>query len=115
MQGVLWGGVSSLVVLLMGCAGPTTIYDWQNYQNNLHTYLRGDKAATPQQIAAMEEDLQKIRASGKPIPPGYQAHLGLLYAKEGNLSAFAQQLDAEKTQYPESKAYMDFLTRNLKK
>jgi hypothetical protein len=63
----------------------------------------------------MEADLQKIRVSGTAIPPGYQAHLGLLYGQQGNLDKFAQQVQAERKQFPESETFMDFLLRNFKK
>ena len=63
----------------------------------------------------MEEDLKKIKAGGGVVPPGFNAHLGLLYGKQGRLDKFAQQVSAEKKQYPESVAFMDFLLRNFKK
>lgn len=100
----------------VGCAnGPKPLYSWQGYQKNVHEYLRGDKSSIAEQTQSMEQDLQKIRAASGVVPPGYQAHLGLLYAKQGNMTGFAQQLDAEKKQYPESESYVDFLLRNFKK
>jgi hypothetical protein len=41
--------------------------------------------------------------------------MGLLYGKQGKLDQFAQQLEAEKKQFPESETFVDFLLRNFKK
>lgn len=104
------------VVLLSGCATkPPTIYQWQGYEKNVDSYFRTNGADLEAQVLAMEADLQKIRAAGGVVPPGYQAHMGLLYGKQGKLDQFAQQLDAEKKQYPESETFVDFLLRNFKK
>lgn len=102
-------------VALGGCATKrTSLYQWQGYQGNVDAYFRADKLSPDEQVQRMEEDLQKIRASGGAVPPGYYAHLGLLYGKQGKLDQFAQQMQAEKAQYPESGTFMDFLLRNFK-
>lgn len=102
--------------VLGGCASKQpTLYQWEGYQNNVDAYFRTDKLSSVAQTQLMEEDLQKIRMGGGAVPPGYYAHLGLLYGKQGNLDKFAEQMYAEKKQYPESVAFMDFLLRNFKK
>jgi len=103
--------------VLAGCANkqPATLYQWEGYQNNVDAYFRVDKLSPVAQTQLMEADLQKIRMAGGVVPPGYNAHLGLLYGQQGNLDKFAQQINAEKKQYPESVAFMDFLMRNFKK
>lgn len=102
--------------ILGGCATRTRpLYQWQDYQSNVDAYFRADKRSLDAQTQAMEEDLQEIRADGGAVPPGYYAHLGLLYGQQGKLDQFAQQMQAEKKQYPESATFMDFLLRNFKK
>ena len=100
-----------------GCATkPTTLYQWQGYQSNVDAYFRGgDKLSPDAQVQHMEEDLQKIKASGGAVPPGYYAHMALLYGQQGHLDQFAQNVQAEKKQFPESEKFMDFLLRNFKK
>ncbi|MCX7238898.1 MAG: DUF4810 domain-containing protein [Burkholderiales bacterium] len=101
---------------LSGCANrPTTLYQWQGYQTNVDAYFRSDKLSPDAQTQVMEEDLKKIKASGGAVPPGYYAHLGLLYGQQGNLDRFAEHVQAEKRQYAESETFMDFLLRNFKK
>jgi hypothetical protein len=63
----------------------------------------------------MEGNLKKIQTSGAAVPPGYHAHLGLLYGKQGKAAQFAQAMQTEKTLFPESAAFVDFLLRNFKK
>lgn len=118
MTSRIWGACAlvAIGVLASGCASrPKPLYDWQGYQANVDAYLRGDKIGLDEQVQRAEQDLQKIKAGGGVVPPGYNAHLGLLYAKQGRLDEFAQRLQAEQAQFPEAKSYVDFLNRNLKK
>lgn len=109
-------GVLLLSALLGACATkPVSIYQWERYQGNVDAHFRGDKLSPDAQAQLMEADLQKIRADGGTLPPGFQAHLGLLYGQQGRLDQFAQQMQAEKKQFPESETFMDFLLRNFKK
>lgn len=102
-------------IFLVACASTTdTIYKWEGYQKNVYQHFRGDKSPV-EQTQSMQADLEKIRASGKATPPGYQAHLGLLYGQQGNLDQFAAQIQAEKNQFPESETFMNFLLRKFKK
>jgi hypothetical protein len=102
--------------VLGGCATQKpSIYQWERYQANVDAYFRGDKLSPEAQTQLMEEDLQKIRANGGAVPPGYNAHLALLYGQQGKEDQFAQQVEAEKKQFPESQTFMDFLLRNFQK
>ena len=106
----------ALVFTLAACASKTpALYSWQGYQSNLDAYFRASSLSPDAQTQLMEQDLQKIRASGLAVPPGYHAHLGLLYGEQGDLDKFAQQVALEKSKFPESRTFMDSLTRNFKK
>ena len=108
-------GILTLIAAT-GCATKVqTLYQWQGYQDNVDAYFRGDKSSPSEQIQKMEEDLQKILADGAAVPPGYYAHLGLLYAQQDRLDDFAEKIQAEKEQFPESDGYMNFLLKGLKK
>lgn len=108
----------SASVVLTGCAtgpkGPPPLYGWSGYESNLDTYFRQDKAGLDEQIQSMETNKQKIQSANQALPPGYQAHLGLLYGKQGNLARFQQDLTAEKQQFPEAESFIDFLLRSFK-
>ena len=105
------------LLLLTGCANKAApaLYGWRNYEKNLDAYFRADKSSPEQQLAAMQEDQKAIAAQGKALPPGYQAHMGLLHGRKGDMESLRQHLEAEKQQFPESSDFMDFLMRNFKK
>ncbi len=102
---------------LGGCAKPKApdLYGWNGYEKNLDTYFRGDRESLDAQAQMMEADLEKIRSAGKATPPGYRAHLGLLYGKQGDMARFQEHLEAEKQVFPESETFIDFLLRKFKK
>lgn len=104
------------LLALTGCANkaPPPLYGWNGYEKNLDTYFRGNRESWDTQSKRMEEDLQKMRAAGQTTPPGYQAHLGLLHVKQGDLARFQQHLQAEKEQFPESETFVNFLLRKFK-
>lgn len=99
--------------LLAGCAGPKTLYQWEGYEPQVYEYFKGEDPKEAQ-AEALERDLQKIRSTGKAVPPGYHAHLGLLYLSMGKDDQMVQQFRTEKTLFPESGTYMDFLLKNAK-
>lgn len=99
--------------LLAGCAGPQTLYQWEGYEPQVYEYFKGEEPKEAQ-AEALERDLQKIRSTGKAVPPGYHAHLGLLYLSMGKDDQMVQQFKTEKTLFPESGTYMDFLLKNAK-
>ncbi len=100
--------------MLTGCASPPkTLYQWEGYQPQVYEYLKGE--SPEQQIAAMEKDLQTISAKGSMAPPGFHAHLGMLYSIAGKPDQVVAQFEDEKKLFPESAAYMDFLLGKMKK
>lgn len=59
--------------------------------------------------------MEQAKAKNKPVPPGLHAQLGLLYADTSRPDLALQQFNTEKTLFPESAAYMDYLMRNKAK
>ncbi|MDR1063912.1 MAG: DUF4810 domain-containing protein [Azoarcus sp.] len=98
----------ALAAFLSGCAsGPEPLYQWGSYQEQVYAHLQGESREA--QIEAMERDVGKIEASGKTAPPGFYAHLGLLYAETGHDAEAASCFGKEKARFPESAVFMDFL------
>lgn len=89
------------------------MYQWDGYQQQVYEYLKGT-GSPEEQIAKLEESIQKARSKGAALPPGFHAHLGLLYAKVGKQDQLVQELETEKTLFPESVAFMDFLLKKPK-
>ncbi len=101
--------------LLGACAAPQKpLYYWGSYQTQVYGYFTG-KAGVEEQIQALEADKQKARAEGLPLPPGYQAFLGMLYGVNGQADLQVQGFEAEKAQFPEATVYVDFLLKNARK
>lgn len=104
------GGV--VCIVLAGCSSQKTLYQWETYQTQVYQYFKGESVQA--QVEALEAGLQKIKARNGAVPPGYHAHLGLLYSRLAKDDQMVQQFQAEKALFPESNDYMDFLLNNAK-
>lgn len=105
---------SALVILLGACAtAPKTMYHWEGYQSQVYAYLKGDTSSPLEQLALLEAQAEKARATGAVLPPGFRAHLAMLYLRLDRPTEAKQALEAEKTAFPESAQYMDFALKSL--
>lgn len=112
MNGLRVIAVAAAALWLTGCAQHKTLYQWGSYQPEVYEYFKGESKEA--QVAKLEEDLQKIRSTNGNPPPGYHAQLGMLYGSLGKDDQMVQEFRTEKTLFPESATYMDFLMRNVK-
>lgn len=102
-------------LLLSGCATPPQqLYYWGEYQSQLYGHFTKEKGPE-EQIAALEAGIEKARSQGKSVPPGYHAHLGLLYAQGEHADQMQKYFEAEKALFPEGTTYMDFLLRKFQR
>jgi hypothetical protein len=102
-----------VVVVLSGCASNKDMYSWGQYEPQLHNYLNGE---SPEKlIVLMEKDLAAARQKDAKLPPGFYAHLGLLYKDVGRDQDFLAMINLEKNTYPDSTQYLNSLTKNQKK
>lgn len=108
--------VLAFAAAVTGCASkPPTMYYWGNYQAQTYAYLKGGTESLDSGASILEADIEKARAEGKPLPPGYHAHLGLLYGNAGRMDDMKQQLELERASFPESATFMDFILTNFNK
>ncbi len=108
------GLVLALAGALTGCVqAPRNLYQWGGYQEQLYEHFKGDRRSPGEQVQWLEAQAQKARAGGTALPPGFRAHLGLMYLRLGREDEARQQLQAEKASFPESAQYMDFLLKRL--
>lgn len=99
---------------LSGCANRSqALYSWGSYESQVYAHLQGESREA--QIQALERDQEKIEASGKTAPPGFYAHLGLLYAEAGNDAKAIACFETEKARFPEAIVFMDFLLNKYRK
>ena len=95
-------------ICFSACTGaPGPLYTWGNYENKVYAYLQGESPAA--QISVLQDDLLKIEEKGGKAPPGYYAHLGMLYAEVGEHGLAISCFIVEKTRFPEAAVYMDYL------
>jgi len=85
----------------------SSLYSWGNYENEIYAYLQGESPAA--QISALQDGLLKIEETGKKAPPGYYAHLGMLYAEVGEHGLAISCFMVEKERFPEAAVFMDYL------
>ena len=109
------GSAMALAALLVGCAAPKSLYSWNGYQTQVYSYLQSDAPAAEDQILTLEKGVQQAAGTGAQLPPGYHAHLGLLYLNAGRTDQALAAWDQEKKQFPESTPYIDYLVGNMKK
>jgi hypothetical protein len=112
-QARLFGLLILSTILLAGCVSrPQPLYYWGDYQAQVYGHFKGEKGPE-EQIAALEAVREEALAEGKALPPGFQAHLAMLYGRTGRSERLVEQLEAEKKQFPESATFMDFLLRKF--
>lgn len=108
--------IAALAGLLSACVQqPKLMYNWQSYQPSVYAYLKDDGADSTLQIQALEKNIETARSANVELPPGFRAHLGMLYLKTGDGDKAVEQMQGEKVAFPESTPFMDFLMRNVGK
>jgi hypothetical protein len=112
MRVIKYTAAVATALLLTACAQKKeNIYYWGDYQNSLYSFYQN--GSTPEkEIATLNKVIEEAKAKNKPVAPGLHAQLGLLYVNAGQPDLAFQQFTAEKTAFPESASYMDFLMRN---
>lgn len=89
---------------LAGCATNTALYNWGPYENQIYAHFKNE--SPEEQILILEKHVQETQAKGRQLPPGFRAHLGLLYSKVGREGDFVMALEQEKAAFPESAIYV---------
>jgi len=104
-------------LLLTACAGDSkkrSLYAWGDYSDRTYHYLKGEEQGWHEDITALEEHARKAEADRHDLPPGFRAHLGLLYLKSGQPDLAIGYFQAEKKAFPESATFMDFQLKGFK-
>ncbi len=115
-RGRSFGAALLLCALSGGCAVPTGLYDWGRYEQSVHAVVfnpqRPADLHTERELLA--EEIRVSLENHRRIPPGKWAHLGYLCTLTGDNHAARKHFIAEKTLFPESASFMDFLIGRLK-
>jgi hypothetical protein len=103
-----------LAAFVAGCAQPPkSLYMWETFPRQQYDALLGTASSPDSQIQAMEAHATKASGSGAALPPGFRAHLGMLYLSTGNAQKAQQSWLAEKDAFPESSPYLDQLLKRV--
>lgn len=104
-----------IATMLTGCVTrPQPLYHWGDFESQQYGYLKGTKAPE-ESIQNLEKVREEAKSMGKTVPPGMNAHLGMLYGLTGRTDLFEQHLQVERMQFPESSGYVDFLLKQTPK
>ena len=100
--------------VLAGCVpAPARLYHWEGFQGQLYEYFKADSSSPEEQLRVLGAQVEKARASGAALPPGFRAHLAMIYLRLGRDGEAKQELEAEKANFPESAQFMDFLLKRM--
>ncbi len=106
--------LASGLLVLVGCAHKARpLYQWGAFPQQQYSTLLREGASPDEQIRTLEAHAEKVSAKHWALPPGYRAHLGMLYLGAGNPQRAQELWTAEKTAFPESTPYMDQLLKRL--
>lgn len=115
---IIIGGLFA-VTFLSGCAGggeSRNLYYWGHYEDSIYDmYVEEAKTSISDEILRLEEQIEKTDAAGMSVPPGLHAHLGYLYATEGDYATAMIHFQAEKAKFPESAHFIDGIIERMKK
>ncbi len=109
------GAAIAMVGVLVGCAQAPKqqLYYWEGFQGQLYEHFKADRSSPEDQLRILNAQAQKARARGAALPPGFRAHLAMIYLRLGRDGEAKQELEAEKASFPESAQYMDFLLKRM--
>lgn len=109
--------ISYLVVWLVACeTTPSGLYYWGAYEDLLYDmYHQPSEAPAEKQIEKLTQNIAYAENRGWIVGPGIHAHLGMLYASIGNMSAAKQELTKEKILFPESAVFIDGMLERAEK
>lgn len=98
--------------LLGGCAVNKPLYNWGPYEPQVYSFFQG--ASIEEQVQVLEKHLDETKANGMTPPPGFYAHLGMLYSKVGRGAEVQKMFAMEKQLYPESAIFIDNINNGFK-
>ncbi|GAA58172.1 MULTISPECIES: DUF4810 domain-containing protein [Pseudoalteromonas] len=102
-------------IALTGCnSTKEPIYYYGDYSTAVYAYLKADDVTAEEQISMLEQIIADAANKSKNVAPGLHAHLGMLYFETGNPSLGTTHFETEKSLFPESVHYIDFLLKSAK-
>ena len=105
--------LAALLAAASGCQSKVR-YHWRHYEESVYAFTsESEDFDLAAEIGELEEQLGYSVERGRPVPPGFHAHLGYLYYLAGNAAQARGHFETEKAKYPESAAFMNDLLRRM--
>lgn len=102
-------------LMLTACVqAPKKMYNWDSYTQQTYNHMRSDGATYQEEILALEQNAEKAKARDQALPPGFHAHLGMLYLKDSQDDRAVAEFEEESRRFPEFRHYMTFLLKMLR-
>jgi hypothetical protein len=98
-------------LLAMGCA-PKTMYEWHGYDDTLYSHYK-DPAKQEENLARLQELVQKNEHDQVKMPPGVYADCGYALLEAGRATEAIVCFEKERSAWPESTVLMEKLIRNV--
>jgi hypothetical protein len=108
----------ALLAMLLSTAGAafadSSRLAWGRYEELIFAgYVKPGSLDPQADVKVLEKDRQAAKSAGKPLPPGWHAHLGMMYFRAGRSDTARRELEAEKEAFPESAVLVDRLLANV--
>ncbi|MEN8823637.1 MAG: DUF4810 domain-containing protein [Glaciecola sp.] len=99
------------IFILSGCGATQNppLYYYGAYPSSVYQFLKADELSTAEQIEQMKLVIATTQENGQAVAPGVHAHLAMLYFENGNPLDGEVHFTKEKTLFPESANFIDFL------
>jgi len=106
--------ISIVIILLTGCATPTSLYTWSNYSTLAHNYLKNsDEVSTTKLFDGYDEVINNQKGTRSAVPPGIYADYAFLLLERGEVERAREMLNKEITLYPESKVFIEHILKMI--
>ena len=104
------------VILLASCTSTKPLYSWNKYDISSYNYLKNnDEKSTQELIKNYEAIIAKQKGSRLVVPPGIYADYGFILLQSGKNEEGNAMLEKEIALYPESKIFIDRISKMQKK
>lgn len=107
IQGAL---IATALIALTACATTQEKYAWGDYDPALYHYYKSP-AKVGELTVALQATIDAADAHNQPVAPGLRAEYGYLLLQQGKIPEAVTQFQVEKTQWPESKVFMDHMIK----
>ena len=104
--------IYAFAILALSACADQSLYYWGNYEDQVYKYYNDGQLS--ELIDNMEATKIEAGEKGKPLPPTFYAHLGLLYQKTGQAGKFQELMKLESNSFPEGSEFSNFLLRRAR-